>query len=261
MARIVLSVGGSVLGREIAQQERIAGYVASGVADLVEQGHQVLILPGTARMEQGLRLASFLPPWQRQAMTGGYCCELLRFALQSELSDRGTNALVQTLSVPIMTEDSDEGLIPSSQGKAVLPLPLPEGPLLLNAIPLLLCCGRPARAEGRLQEDEAARWAAMASQAKMLLFLTDVEQACLHFSEPEEQPIRLMSADKAEQFLDEGLFGPGMAQKVAACARFAREGGIGVITCLQQLSRAAQGKGGTWVVLQAPGSDAKHGAV
>lgn len=261
MARIILSVGGSVLGQEAQQQERIAEYVASGTADLIEQGHQVLVLPGTARIEQGLGLPTTLSSWQRQAMAGGYCCELIRFALQNELTDRGVDASVQTLSFPMITQESDEGLIPSDHTKTNLYGTLPEGPVVLNTVPLSVCCGRIARVEGRLQEDEAARWAAMAYQAKMLLFLTDVEQACLHFSKPEEQPIRLMSADKAEQFLSEDLFGSGMAQKVAACARFAREGGIGVITCLQQLARATQGKGGTWVVLQAPGADTKHSAV
>lgn len=87
-------------------------------------------------------------------------------------------------------------------------------------------------------------------KADKFVILTDVEKACLNYGKPDQKDLDVISVDEAEKFLAEGHFGKGsMDTKILAAIRFARwSKGEAIITSLNKLSEALEGKTGTHVV-------------
>ena len=99
-----------------------------------------------------------------------------------------------------------------------------------------------------IDKDFAAELLAESLDADMLLILTAVEKAAVHFGKPEQRWLSEISAEEAERYAVEGQFAAGsMLPKVQAAIRFARsrKGRTAVITLLEKAREALQGKTGT----------------
>jgi carbamate kinase len=103
--------------------------------------------------------------------------------------------------------------------------------------------------EAVIDKDLTAEQMALALAADVLLILTDVPCASLHYGTPRAEPLGRVTAGEAERYLAEGHFPEGsMGPKVKACVRFARAGGrAGIITSLEEAPRALQGFAGTCI--------------
>lgn len=160
----------------------------------------------------------------------------------------------------IVREDAGRGY------RRVVASPKPKEIIELSAIramaddgQIVICCGGggiPVVAEGKhlagvpavIDKDFAAELLAESLDADMLLILTAVEKAAVHFGKPEQRWLSEISAEEAERYAEEGQFAAGsMLPKVQAAIRFARsrKGRMAVITLLEKAREALQGKTGT----------------
>lgn len=160
----------------------------------------------------------------------------------------------------IVREDAGRGY------RRVVASPKPKEIIELSAIramaddgQIVICCGGggiPVVAEGKhlagvpavIDKDFAAELLAESLDADMLLILTAVEKAAVHFGKPEQRWLSEISAEEAERYAEEGQFAAGsMLPKVQATIRFARsrKGRTAVITLLEKAREALQGKTGT----------------
>ncbi len=160
----------------------------------------------------------------------------------------------------IVREDAGRGY------RRVVASPKPKEIIELSAIramaddgQIVICCGGggiPVVAEGKhlagvpavIDKDFAAELLAESLDADMLLILTAVEKAAVHFGKPEQRWLSEISAEEAERYAEEGQFAAGsMLPKVQAAIRFARsrKGRTAVITLLEKAREALQGKTGT----------------
>lgn len=160
----------------------------------------------------------------------------------------------------IVREDAGRGY------RRVVASPKPKEIIELSAIramaddgQIVICCGGggiPVVAEGKhlagvpavIDKDFAAELLAESLDADMLLILTAVEKAAVHFGKPERRWLSEISAEEAERYAEEGQFAAGsMLPKVQAAICFARsrKGRTAVITLLEKAREALQGKTGT----------------
>ncbi len=160
----------------------------------------------------------------------------------------------------IVREDAGRGY------RRVVASPKPKEIIELSAIramaddgQIVICCGGggiPVVAEGKhlagvpavIDKDFAAELLAESLDADMLLILTAVEKAAVHFGKPEQRWLSEISAEEAERYAEEGQFAAGsMLPKVQAAICFARsrKGRTAVITLLEKAREALQGKTGT----------------
>jgi carbamate kinase len=104
--------------------------------------------------------------------------------------------------------------------------------------------------EAVVDKDHTSRLLASDVGAETLVVLTDVEYAYVNYGEPDQRPIREVSATTLRRHLDAGEFAVGsMRPKVEACCRFVE--GVGeraVITTPERLADALAGDAGTRVV-------------
>lgn len=152
--------------------------------------------------------------------------------------------------------------------RRVVASPLPLEVVELEQVKALLAAGfvpitaggggipvvrRGERLEGTaavIDKDLAAWRVAEGLQAETLVILTEVENACLNYGKPDQQPLGKVEADRMEQYLRQGHFAAGsMGPKVEAALRFVRGGAgrVAVITSLEKARLGAQGQAGTIV--------------
>lgn len=126
---------------------------------------------------------------------------------------------------------------------------------------LVICCGGggiPVVQQGKhlagipavIDKDFCAALLAEKLNADMLIILTAVEKAAIHFGRPNQQWLDHMTPGEAEEYCRQGQFAPGsMLPKVQAGVQFARsgKGRTTLITLLQKAGEAAQGKTGTTI--------------
>ena len=99
-----------------------------------------------------------------------------------------------------------------------------------------------------IDKDLAAERLAEGMEADILMILTEVEQVCLNFNQPDQKALGHISLSEAEQYVKEGHFAPGsMLPKMQAAIRFARSrpGRRAIITSLYKAGEALDGKTGT----------------
>ncbi len=103
--------------------------------------------------------------------------------------------------------------------------------------------------EAVIDKDRTAALIAASIRAAGFVILTEVSCAYRAFGTPEQEPIREMTADEAEELLAAGEFPPGsMGPKIEAAAAYARElGKPGLITSVDGLAAALAGREGTWI--------------
>ena len=98
--RIVIALGGNALGKNLEEQMQAVKTTACAIADLIEDGHEVVIAHGNGPQVGMINLAMefsankgggtpFMPFPECGAMTQGYIGYHLQQAIQQELKSRG----------------------------------------------------------------------------------------------------------------------------------------------------------------------------
>ena len=105
--------------------------------------------------------------------------------------------------------------------------------------------------EAVIDKDLAAALLADAVESQLLLILTDVPGAYLHYGTPNQQLLAEVTIEEIASYAAAGHFAAGsMGPKVEAAIRFVSrgKGRCAIITALDSATRALQGKAGTRVV-------------
>lgn len=118
MSKIVIALGGNALGNTVYEQQKLVKETAKPIADLIEQGNQVIIAhgngPQVGMINLGLSTAaesgaikSDMPLPECCAMSQGYIGYHLQNALLNELSSRGIRKEVVTVVTQIIVDEND----------------------------------------------------------------------------------------------------------------------------------------------------------
>jgi len=126
---------------------------------------------------------------------------------------------------------------------------------------IVICCGGggiPVIREGRafqgvdavIDKDLASAKLAEEVGVDIFLMATDVEEAALRYSKPNQKFLRTLTLEQAARYLKEGHFPPGsMGPKIEAAMQFIKRGGKrAVITSIQSIEEAVARKAGTEVI-------------
>ncbi len=105
--------------------------------------------------------------------------------------------------------------------------------------------------EAVIDKDRASSLLAKELNADMFVILTAVEKVFLNFGTPEQKALDTITVEEAEQYMSEGHFKPGsMLPKVESIINFVKATGRdGLITSLDKVHEALEGKTGTRIVL------------
>lgn len=120
MSRILIALGGNALGNNADQQKMLARNATSAIADMVEQGHEVVLTHGNGPQVGAINLAFkeyaktkdnmiySMPFPESGAMSQGYIGYHLQNALRTELLNRGINKSVVTVITQVIVDKKDE---------------------------------------------------------------------------------------------------------------------------------------------------------
>ncbi|MDO4508210.1 MAG: carbamate kinase [Candidatus Saccharibacteria bacterium] len=99
-----------------------------------------------------------------------------------------------------------------------------------------------------IDKDFAAERLAEELKADIFVSVTAVSNVFINYGLPEEKSLGIISAKELENYKKYGYFAAGsMLPKVEATIKFAKKGGIGIITDIKNLRSALTGKAGTIV--------------
>lgn len=99
-----------------------------------------------------------------------------------------------------------------------------------------------------IDKDRSSALLASELKADMLVILTAVDQVMINFGKENEEAIKEMTIDQANQYINEEQFAKGsMLPKVEACIEYVEnsENGIALITSLEKAAEALKGQTGT----------------
>jgi carbamate kinase len=115
-----------------------------------------------------------------------------------------------------------------------------------GGIPVVRKAGRLSGVDAVIDKDRASAVLAAELGAERLVILTDVSALMRGFGTPEENAIRELTREQAEELLPELAEG-SMRPKVEAAIDMARSGGEAIITALDMVEDALAGRAGTRV--------------
>lgn len=99
-----------------------------------------------------------------------------------------------------------------------------------------------------IDKDRSSALLASELKADMLVILTAVDQVMINFGKENEEAIKEMTIDQANQYIKEDQFAKGsMLPKVEACIEYVEnsENGVALITSLEKAAEALKGQTGT----------------
>lgn len=104
-----------------------------------------------------------------------------------------------------------------------------------------------------IDKDYASSLLARSINASRFIIATDVPNVFLNYATPKQRPMEWISVDEVRHYQKEGQFAAGsIAPKVEAVARFTEQtGNEGIITSIDNIAAALEGKAGTRVVKEA----------
>ena len=116
--RIVIALGGNALGKNLPEQMAAVKHTASAIADLVEEGHEVVIVHGNGPQVGMINMAMttlsredpshpMAPMSVCTAMSQGYIGYDLQNSLREELLNRGIRKTVSTLLTQVEVDPAD----------------------------------------------------------------------------------------------------------------------------------------------------------
>ncbi len=106
--------------------------------------------------------------------------------------------------------------------------------------------------EAVIDKDRASSLLAKELDADLFIILTAVEKVYLNFGKPDQKALDTITVEEAEKYMKEGHFKPGsMLPKVESIINFVKSTGRdGIITSLDKVQEALEGKTGTRIVLK-----------
>ena len=118
MSKIVIALGGNALGDSPQEQLDRAAHAAGAIADLIQDGHQVVVVhgngPQVGMIHKGLEAAaqqgavsSPMPLPECGAMSQGYIGYHLQNALRNELDRRGLSVPVAAVVTQVLVAEDD----------------------------------------------------------------------------------------------------------------------------------------------------------
>ena len=119
--RIILALGGNALGDNLHEQMIAVKKTAKAIADLIEDGHEVVITHGNGPQVGMINLAMetaakantklfYIPMSVCVAMSQGYIGYDIQNALREELLDRGIEKPVATIITQTLVDENDPAL-------------------------------------------------------------------------------------------------------------------------------------------------------
>lgn len=119
-----------------------------------------------------------------------------------------------------------------------------------GGIPVIYKNGKLVGVEAVIDKDLASSLLAVELNADMLVILTDVEGAAIHYGTPRQHFLREVTVDEIREYYRAGHFPPGsMGPKVLACIRFVESTGKpAVIAKLEKVKYAIKGSTGTHII-------------
>jgi len=126
MKRIVLALGGNALGDNLHQQMIAVKIAAQAIADLIEDGYEVVITHGNGPQVGMINLAMetahkvdehifYIPMSVCVAMSQGYIGYDIQNALREELLDRGIKKPVATIITQTLVDENDPAFLDPSK--------------------------------------------------------------------------------------------------------------------------------------------------
>lgn len=120
--KIVLALGGNALGESPKQQLELVKLSAKPIADLIEQGHDVIVAHGNGpqvgminlAFEESKKMNKKIPdvPFAEcNAMSQGYIGYHLQNALREELKDRSIEKSVATIITQVIVDRNDPAFV------------------------------------------------------------------------------------------------------------------------------------------------------
>lgn len=165
-----------------------------------------------------------------------------------------------------MREDAGRGwrrVVPSPEPREIIELEairelVASGSLVVcsggGGVPVVRSRGALSGIDAVIDKDLAAALLAAELGADVLLVLTDVPRAYIHYGTPEQTALSRVTAAEMRAYAVEGHFKAGsMGPKVEACLRFVDAGGESVIASLTEVGPALAGEAGTHIVGDVPG--------
>ena len=116
--RIVIALGGNALGKNLPEQMAAVHHTAKAVADLIEEGHEIVIVHGNGPQVGMINIAMttlsredpshpMAPMSVCTAMSEGYICYDLQNSLREELLDREIHKAVSTILTQVEVDPND----------------------------------------------------------------------------------------------------------------------------------------------------------
>jgi carbamate kinase len=104
--------------------------------------------------------------------------------------------------------------------------------------------------EAVIDKDYAASMIAREAKAELFIILTNVSRVYLNYDKPDKEPISVLPADKAQEYLARGQFPPGsMGPKIEAAIEYIQNGGEKVIiTSANHLKASLIDRSGTTII-------------
>lgn len=100
-----------------------------------------------------------------------------------------------------------------------------------------------------IDKDFAAEKLAELVKADIFVSVTAVPNAFINYGLPNEEPIYVTTPNEISNLIKYGYFKPGsMLPKIEAAVTFAKKGGTGIITDIDNLKEALDGKAGTIII-------------
>ena len=159
-------------------------------------------------------------------------------------------------------EDAGRGyrrVVPSPQPIAIIEKPVIEelvaaGHIVITVggggIPVLQKGDELSGVDAVIDKDKSSAKLAADIKADMLIILTAVDQAYIHFNTPEQKALSTVTVAEAEKYIAEGHFAKGsMLPKIEACMQFVRNHpqGKAIITSLANAGTVLTGGTGTTI--------------
>lgn len=122
MSRIVVALGGNALGKTCAEQLDLAKNAAKSIVDLVEQGHDIVVVHGNGPQVGMINMAmdisskydeniSEMPFAECGAMSQGYIGFHLQNSISSEFTKRKIEKHVSTIVTQVVVEKNDPAFL------------------------------------------------------------------------------------------------------------------------------------------------------
>ena len=244
--KVVVALGHRALGTTLPEQKVAVKKTAVSIADLVEEGYQVVITHSngpqvgmihTAMNEFSTNHPDYTasPMSVCSAMSQGYIGYDLQNAIREELIGRGIYRSVCTVITQVTVDPYDEAFytptkivgrimnaedaaaerkkgnyvveVPGQGFRRVVASPNPVDIVEVDAIRTLQQNNHLKGASGVIEKDLTAGKLAEQIDADELIILTSVEKVCLNHGKEDEEELDNISVEQAKQYMDEGHFG------------------------------------------------------